>query len=561
MNPDGGNAAQVVSVRSRDGRSEVDMEIDLEKSKDIDIESFYAPSRTALELDPAEAIRPVSEIYPYTQIGPIYSRTRLISLVLTVTGAAFLNTLGIQVVVIVLPTIGRDLHIPDSRLQWIVSAYSLTFGCFLLLWGRLADVYGKRPIFILGSLLITLVSIAIPFSPGEITFDLLRGLQGLGAAANVPTALGILGTTFPPGKAKNYAFSCYGAGAPLGAVFGNILGGLVGQYVTWHWVFWILALLASLVSIAAVFIIPRPPQHLQLTRTRPSVDWIGGALVTSGLLVLLFALTEGNVVNWSTPWVPSLIVVSLLLIAAFVVWQWYLEHKTSRPPLMKVSVFRNTRFSAAMLIMMLFFASFSNYMVYATYFYQDYQGLSVIQTTLRFIPTGIVGLCTAFTTAHLLSRVRGNHLLMFGTICVAISSLLFAIPLSPNTTYWAYGFPAMILAVFGADTLYPTLTLFTAQRLPMEEQALGGALINAVGQVGRALGLALATAIETAVISRESGLGVDVVGAMTQEKPRDPALLKGLRAANWADFAFAMVGFAIVIIAFRGAGKIGSSRK
>lgn len=158
---------------------------------------------------------------------PAFSKARLIALVITVTGAAFLNTLGVQAAIIVLPTIGEDLDIPDSRQQWIISAYSLTFGCFLLLWGRLADVYGKRFIFIWGSAWVTATTIVIPFVNNEIGFDVLRGLQGLGAAANVPTAIGILGVTFAPGKAKNYAFSCYGAGAPMGSIFGNLLVSII----------------------------------------------------------------------------------------------------------------------------------------------------------------------------------------------------------------------------------------------------------------------------------------------------------------------------------------------
>ncbi|EKG10349.1 hypothetical protein MPH_12561 [Macrophomina phaseolina MS6] len=487
---------------------------------------------------------------------PQFSKLRLLSLVLTVTGAAFLNTLGVQAAVIVLPTIGKDLSIPDSRQQWIVSAYSLTFGCFLLLWGRLADVYGKRLIFIWGSAWLTVISIVLPFVRNEIGFDVLRGLQGLGAAANVPTAIGILGVTFAPGRAKNYAFSCYGAGAPLGSIFGNLLGGVIGEYLTWKWVFWILAILAALVTLAGIFIIPPPPIQNPTLGVKTAVDWIGGTLVTIGLMVLMFALTEGNVVGWATPWVPTLIVASLIILLLFVLWQQHLERCATGRPLMKVSIFRNMRFSAALIIMMLFFAAFNNYLIFATYFYQDYQGLSVIQTTLRFIPTGVCGILIAFATGFFLSRVPGNQILMFGTLCVSISALLFAVPIPPSTTYWAYGLPAMVLAVLGADTVYPCLTLFTAKSLPQEDQALGGALINAVGQIGRAVGLAIATAVETAVIAAEKGVSVDAVGGEDLEVG-DAALLEGLRAAEWFTFGLAVAAFALAGVAFRGAGYIG----
>jgi predicted MFS family arabinose efflux permease len=320
-----------------------------------------------------------------------------------------------------------------------------------------------------------------------------------------------------------------------------------------------IAILAAIVTVAGFFLVPSPPP--ESVEEKPTVDWIGGAMITIALLILLFALTEGNVVGWSTPWIPVLIVLSLLLVGVFIFWQWYLETKTRWNPLMKVSIFKSLRFSGAMVIMMLFFASFSNYLVFATFFFQDYQGLSVIQTMLRFIPTGVVGIMTAFTTGFLLSRVRGNYLLFFGTLCVALSSMLFAIPIPPETSYWAWSFIAMILCVFGADTLFPTLTLFTAQSLPSTDQALGGALINAVGQIGRAVGLAISTAIQTAVTANREGVDVKEVGNSKKGSTKgSAAFLEGLRAANWTDFAFAIAAFFVVAVAFRGAGKVGAKK-
>ncbi|KAF2737003.1 MFS general substrate transporter, partial [Polyplosphaeria fusca] len=431
-----------------------------------------------------------------------------------------------------------------------------------LLWGRIADVYGKRLIFIWGSAWLTGMSLLAPFVRSEIGFDVVRGLQGLGAAAMVPTAIGILGTVFGGGRARNYAFSCYGAGAPLGGIFGNLFSGVLGQYLEWRWIFWIFAMLAAAVTVAGYFVIPLPPppppEALPISMRR-NVDWIGGTLVTVGLLILLFALTEGNVVGWSTPWVPVLIVVAVLMIALFAVWQAYLERRGENKPLMKVSIFKNMRFCAANIIMLLFFASFNNFLIYATYWFQGYEGLSVIQTTLRFIPTGVSGVIVAFITAHLLSLLPTRVILTFGTLSVSLSSLLFAVPLKDGTTYWAYGFPAMVLSVCGADTLYPTLTLYTAKSLPSEDQALGGALINAVGQVGRAIGLAIATAIQTAVIADKKGLDVEAIGGDGQHglSPGDPALKAGLRSAAWFNFGIAVVALLIVQFFFRGAGKVG----
>ncbi|KJZ78372.1 hypothetical protein HIM_02410 [Hirsutella minnesotensis 3608] len=555
----------------------------------------------------------------HDESGLPLSRARCIALVATVTGASFLNTLSVQSVVIILPTIGRDLSVPDSRQQWIVSSYSLAFGCFLLFWGRVADIYGKRLIFILGSVWVTVVTAANPFMPHEIAFDVFRALHGLGAAANVPTAIGILGVTFPPGKAKNYAFSTYAAGAPLGNVFGNLVSGIIAQYTNWKWVFGASAIMAGIITIAGIIFIPtsniisqsessvskptirtapskvatpdgnvrlasssssqeqKPHDHSHGTSScsstqssTPSIDWIGAILITSGLIALMFALTEGSVAGWRTPWIPATIVASLLVVILFVLWQQHLERLDRNqedssglrgllrpPPLMKVSIFRNLRFSAAMIIMGLFFASFNSFLVYSTYYFQEFQGLSPLQTMLRFVPAGVMGAIIAFIVAQLLSRVPTFFLLVCGNLAVPIASLLFALPISPRTSYFAYGFPAMILAVIGADTTWPCLTLFTSQALPSEDQAIGGALINAVSQFGRAIGLAISTSVQTAVMANARGVPVSTAGGI---RAWEPESLRGLRAANWTNFAYGIASLSVVLVAFRSMDIVGKTR-
>lgn len=316
--------------------------------------------------------------------------------------------------------------------------------------------------------------------------------------------------------------------------------------------------MALAITAAATFTIP-PPKHTLRedgVSVKASIDWMGAALITGGLLALLFPLTEGNVVGWSTPWVPVLIVVSLILIAAFVFWQRHLEKQGKLAPIMKVSNFNNPQFSAAMAIMALFFSSFNGFLVYATYFYQDFQGLSPLDTTLRFLPTGIMGFATALIVSQLLSRVPAYLMLAVGNTCVSISALLFAVPIPPQTTYWAWSFPAMVLSVFGADIAWPCLILFTSHSLPQSDQALGAALVNSMGQVGRAISLAVATAIQTAVMAKARGVDVQNAGS-TEEW--DAASLLGLRAAEWWNFALGVGALLVVLVAFRGSGIIGKT--
>lgn len=367
------------------------------------------------------------------------------------------------------------------------------------------------------------------------------------------------------------------AGAPLGSVLGNITSGFIAEYANWKWVFGAGAIMAGIISAAGYFIIPPPPPAVvaatgsdgadagrnaeggakdgrESSQTAASVDWIGAVLVTVGLLLLLFALTEGNVVGWSTPWIPALIVVSILILVAFCFWQHYLETRGRHTPLVKISMFRSTRFSAVMLVMALCFASFNDFIIFATYYFQDYQDLSPLHTMLRFIPTGVGGAIIAAIVAQLIHRVPTVFILGCGNVAVSLANLLFAVPIPPNTNYFAWAFLAMIFAVIGADTAWPALTLFTSRALPPGDQAMGGALINAAGQLGRAIGLAVSTAAQTAVTARARGVPVEHAGGML---PWDAPSLWGIRAAAWVNFGLGLASLCLVPVAFRSLEIIG----
>ncbi|RDW87601.1 hypothetical protein BP5796_03295 [Coleophoma crateriformis] len=476
-------------------------------------------------------------------------------LVITLAGAAFLNTASITSIVIILPSIGSDLAVPQARQQWMASAYSLAFGCFLLLFGKLGDVFGRCLLFLAGGVWVTAFAIGSALSPTEICFDFMRAMQGLGAAANVPTAMGIIGATIPPGRVKNYAFAIYSAGAPVGAVMGNLMGGILGRYTGWRVVFYVLAACSAAITISAYFMIPKdfpPDTNVSRSTLVSHIDWVGALVITAGLVLLIFALSEGNDLKkgWRKPFVLASLILSILLLMAFCFWEYYLESKTTRDPLIPISLFKNKHFSVGMAIAFLFYGAFNNYLIYTTYFYQDYLLLSSIQTALRFLPCGFIGLTMVFTTGFLLDRVPANYILTFGLTSTCISCLLFAVPIPPSTTYWAYGLTAMILAVVGADSVSPCLGLFITQSLDGKDQALAGAMFNTVGQIGRILALAVATTVEGAVETAAVEVG--------DERQR---LLKGLRYAQWLGFACCSVSAGFAVIGLRGIGRIGLTKK
>ncbi|KAG9234031.1 major facilitator superfamily-domain-containing protein [Amylocarpus encephaloides] len=475
-------------------------------------------------------------------------------LVLVLTGATFLNTLSVQSVVILLPQISSDLDIPSTRQEWVVSAFALTSGSFLLLFGKLADVYGKKLLFVLGCFWVTATGLGSAFSPVEVCIYIMRALQGLGSALSIPTAYGIIGYTIPPGRIKNYAFAFCSGGAPTGQIIGNLLGGIVSQCTSWKVVFFIIAGMSFLVGVTAILVIPKEPSRKVSTdnQTRASgVDWVGAFLFTAGTLLLLTGLSEGVSQGWKTPYVIAILILSVLFLVSFVYWQHYLEARKITEPLVRVSTFKNAKFAFSMVIVCLFSAGFTNFLVYSTYFYQNYQILSPIQTTLRFLPLGIVGIIATFGSGYLLSRLRGDFILIFGLASAAIANLLFAAPIPPSTSYFAYGFPAMALAAFGADTIYPCLGLFTTQALPRKDQSLAGAMFQTVASIGRAMFLPVAAAIQYSVQDRKVEQGGD----------DKAAYLAGLRSAEWLCFGLMMVSLAITFVGLRNMGKIGLLKK
>ncbi|KAH8669746.1 major facilitator superfamily-domain-containing protein [Tricladium varicosporioides] len=473
-------------------------------------------------------------------------------LVLVLTFATFLNE--IQAVVILLPGISRDLNIPPTRQQWVVSAYALTAGSFLLLFGKLGDVYGKKLLFLAGCFWVTATALGTAFSPAEVCIYVMRALHGMASAATIPSAIGIIGHTIPPGRVKNYCFAFYSGGAPTGQIAGNLLGGIISQYTSWKVVLFVIAGASFIAGVSAIFVIPKDHKRHSLDATVPrvsGVDWIGAFLFTSGALLLLIALSEGVSEGWGTPFVIVILVISVLFIGSFIFWQNYLETKSQREPLMRVSIFRTPRFSFAMVIVCLFSGGFTNFLVYSTYFYQDYQGLNPLQTTLRFLPLGIFGMIATFCSGYFLSRVRGNYILIFGLVSASIANLLFAVPIPEHTSYFAYGFPAMSLAAFGADTIYPCLGLFTTQALPRKDQSVAGAMFQTVASMGRAMFLPMTSAIQYSVQDRLKRNGTG----------EQAALLQGLRSVEYFCFALMMTSLLMTIFGLRNIGRIGLLKK
>ncbi|TIC90603.1 putative MFS-type transporter [Colletotrichum higginsianum] len=356
----------------------------------------------------------------------------------------------------------------------------------------------------------------------------------MSGAALIPSDIEIIASTFPRGKARNNAYVCISAVASVGSVLGNIFGGVIGGLLSWQWVFWIPAMLAGVTTAIAYFITDTP--HLRSspsastsaenggeeTRTR-SVDWTGGALVSCSLVLLLAAFTQANVIGWSTPCIPPLIAASVVLLVGFCFWQRRLEKDPAREPLLRISMFKNLQFSALFVLVASFYASFNSFLVFATFF------------------------LISFVVSPALSRIRAFDILVFGLDCGIASPFIMAIPaIPPQTLYWAYGFPAMCLCL-SIEIVWLVINLLIADSLPSTDQCLGSGLLQSSNNVGRALGHAIATAIQTSAQGPEMAVG-GFVGS--------PGFLYGVRAAQWTNVGFAIAAMGIAVAFFRDLGRV-----
>ncbi|EJF56000.1 efflux transporter [Dichomitus squalens LYAD-421 SS1] len=497
------------------------------------------------------------------------SMSKDIILIATVTLAMLLNTANLGAAAISLPTIGRDLNISEAKLQWIISAYSLSSGCLLLFLGRLADLFGRKIVFIGGCACMAIFGLGCGFAQNSITIYILRGLQGLGPAASVPAALGILAHTFPPSPIRSIAFATFSAGAPVGAAVGLAIGGVLTQLTaqSWRSTFWFLTGLSALCCLGGLISIEADvPYALPDKR----IDWLGAFLITAGLVFVVFALSDGPIApdGWKTGYIIALLIVGVFLIVLFVLWERLLERLHAQggevsqrwwtpPPLMPVSIWgrANGKLAAMLIVAFVSWCSFNSFTFWVQLYYQDYVGLSPILTMVRLLPMAITGVLCNVIIAVVVGRAPLVFLVGVGTLLTGTANLLFAV-IVPSAPYWAFGFPAAIIGVFGADFVFSTGTLFIARVCLPHEQSVGGALFQTLTQLGTAFGLAISTVVFNATQKNQAeSLGVTLNQGGTNA-PKS-AQLTAYKDAMWSGFAFGLFGFLLTVLFLRGVGPVG----
>ncbi|KAI0345781.1 hypothetical protein BDW22DRAFT_1426436 [Trametopsis cervina] len=501
---------------------------------------------------------------------PERSTLSSITIVATCTLSMVLTIGSLGAASIALPTIGRELDIVEYKLQWILSAFNLSSGCLLLLFGRLADLYGRKRVFLLGIAFLSIFSVGAGFAQDEVVLDVLRGVQGIGSAAVIPASLGILAHSFPPSRARSLAFATFAAGAPMGAVIGSLIGGALTQITkpTWRSGFFLIGGMGFAAFIGGLFSIDKDEPYENIDRR---VDWLGAFLITAGLVFLCFALADGPIApsEWTTSYILALLILGFVLVVAFLLWQYYLErlHENqddaqawwTPPPIMKISVWGRSKGRMTVILWIAFFqwSSFQSSFFWAQLYYQNYLNLSPVRTMLRLLPMAITGTICNVLVAVFVGRVRFVILIVMGTVLTGCAALLYAL-INPALPYWAFGFPAAIISVFGSDFVFAAGTLFVAKISLPHEQSLTGALFQTMTQLGTSFGLAITTILFNTTLKKRSlaaGVEVNLSGSNAPQS----AQLDAYKAAMWGAFGFGMFGAVLGIVFLRSVGIVGHS--
>jgi EmrB/QacA subfamily drug resistance transporter len=443
----------------------------------------------------------------------------------------FMVILDVSIVNVAVPAIQADLGFSQENLQWVFSAYALVFGGFLLLGGRLADILGRRGVFMVGLVIFTIGSLLCGLAWSEESLIGARALQGLGAATITPSALSILTTTFSEGRERNIALGAWGAVGGFGAAAGVLMGGILTDLLSWEWVFFV----NIPVGVAALALSP-----VLLMESRgaqgQSHDVPGAVLVTSGLVLLVLGITQGRQWEWLSAQTLGAFAASAVLLVAFVLWE-----NRQREPLVPLSIFRLQTLTAANVVGLIMGAANYSMWLILTLYMQQVLGLSALQTGVGYLAVAGTAIIWANVAAQAVSRIGVKPVLIFGMSMLTVSLLYFT-QVSADGSYWTDLFPGFLILAVGLMFAFVPITIAALAGTKPQEAGLASGLINTSQQVGGAVGIALLStiAVSTTDDALASGTAVPV------------ALTDGFANAFWAGAGIAFLGLLVSIFLVRG---------
>jgi len=458
---------------------------------------------------------------------------RWAALALIVT-AQFMVILDVAIVNVALPSIKSELNFSETSLQWVISAYAIFFGGALLLGGRLADLFGRRRLFVWGLALFVAASLLCGLAWSETSLIGFRALQGLGAALLAPAALSLLTTTFAEGRERNLALGIYGAASGSGAAAGVLLGGVLTSYVHWSWVFFI----NIPVGLAAIALAPVLLQESRAELAHRHFDLPGAVSVTGGLMLVVYATTRASDHGWGAPSTLALFGLAMALIAAFVVIEL-----RSRSPLLPLRIFRLRTLTAANVAMAIVGAvAFSEFFLLTLYL-QNVLDYSAVQSGTAFVAFAGTVVLASNVAQLVVGRIGIRSTLTLGLLLSAISvAALTRLPVDGN--YFVDLFPWFVLGGAGMGLSFVPVTIAALGGVERSDAGVASGLINTSRQIGGAIGIAAVSAIAATSTSTyaETHAGVSAASGVAL----DHGFQTGLYVLTGLLVAGALIAFTLV---------------
>src|SRR5437899_671930 len=416
----------------------------------------------------------------------------------------FMVVLDIAIVNVALPSIKIDLGFSQENLQWVISAYALFFGGFLLLGGRAADLLGRRRLFLAGIVLFTLSSLLAGLAWSEGSLIAARSFQGLGAAVISPAALSILSTTFTEGRERNIALGVWGAVGGFGAAAGVLLGGVLTETLSWSWIFFVNVPVGAVAFLLA-------PRLLNESRDASvkSFDVPGAVLVTGGLVSLVYAITQSGTYGWGSGRTIGVIAAAVALLAAFGWWE-----RRHAEPLMRFGILRTKTVAGANVGgLILGTATFSMFLMLTLYM-QQVLGYSPMKTGLAYLAVAGSAILWSGVAAQLVTRVGVKPVLVAGMTALT-GGLLYFTQVSVGGSYAGDLLPGFLLIGFGIGFSFVAISIAALAGVQHHEAGLASGLINTSQQIGGALGVAIAATVAFTHAKTLAAAGHDPLSAQT----------------------------------------------
>jgi EmrB/QacA subfamily drug resistance transporter len=451
--------------------------------------------------------------------------------------AQFMVILDATIVNVALPSIQADLGLSESSLQWIVNAYALLFGGFLLLGGRAGDLIGRKRVFLAGLVVFTAASLLCGLANGETWLIVARGTQGLGAALVSPAALSIVTTTFREGPERTKALGVWAAIAVGGGAVGLVVGGMLVEWLSWPWIFFV----NVPVGIAAFFFSLRYVPESKDEHAHKSFDVAGATAVTGGLVALVYGIVRSAEAGWGSAEVLGFLTLAVVLLVSFVVIE-----SRSAEPLVRLSIFSVKTVRAGNVAMFVVAAGLFAMFFFNTLYVQRVLGFSPVQAGFAFVPFTAGVIIGAGLSQRLVPALGAREVPVIGAALGAVGLLTF-LCLTPDSSYVTDLLPGIMLASIGMGLVFVPITLIATSGVPVDDAGLASGLFNTSQQIGGALGLAVLSTLAT---NRTSDELSSLSGAPSAAEQGD-ALVSGFHV-TWAASAILLVaGGALLLLLLR----------